>query len=138
VTIGVGSATGAGLGTGAVAGRGPCGAEAGRRPLQEHRAEDVGAFEQLGRRAPEADLALLEEHGGVGHLQGDVDRLLDEDDRGPGGHDVAHEREELGDDRGRQTERQFVDEQEPRCADEGHGEGQHLLLASAQVAGGGA
>ena len=54
----------------------------GRGPLEEHRADDVVALEQLGGGTLEADLALLEEVGPLGDGEGDVDRLLDQDDRG--------------------------------------------------------
>ena len=37
-----------------------------RRALEEHRAQHVGPFEQLGGRAVEADLALLHEVRGLG------------------------------------------------------------------------
>ena len=67
--------------------RGACGAPpascppAPPAPCEEDRAQDVGAVEQLGGRPAEADLALLHEDGALGDGEGDVDRLLDEDDR---------------------------------------------------------
>jgi hypothetical protein len=38
-------------------------------PLEEHRAQDVGALEQLGGGPVEADLALLHEHGPLGQVR---------------------------------------------------------------------
>ena len=52
------------------------------RAFEEHRADDVVALEQLGGETFEPDLALLQEVRPLGHGEGDVDRLLDEDDRG--------------------------------------------------------
>src|SRR5439155_17959780 len=56
----------------------------GRRALEEHRPQDVGSLHDLLGRSGEANLALLHEDGLPGHRQGDVHRLLDEDDGGPG------------------------------------------------------
>ena len=43
------------------------------RVADEHRAQQVVALHQLGRRALEADLAVLEEVGAVGDAQGEVE-----------------------------------------------------------------
>ena len=70
----------------------------------------------------------------VGHRHGDVHRLLDEQDGGSG---VAHGldgSEELLDDDGGQPERELVDEEQLGSGDGGHGQGQHLLLATGEVA----
>ena len=48
---------------------------------EEHGAQDLRAVEELVGRAAEANLSLLEEHRVLGDLEGDVDRLLDDDDR---------------------------------------------------------
>src|SRR5215208_628114 len=50
---------------------------------EEHRAREVVALRELGRRTLEAHLTLLEEHRAVGDRQCDVERLLDDDDRHP-------------------------------------------------------
>ena len=104
--------------------------------FEEDRAQHVGAFEELGGRAVEPDLALLHEVRGLRDREREVHRLLDEDDRGSLRGDVAHERQQLLDDRRREPERELVDHQEPRLLDEGHAEREHLLLAAGEVAGG--
>jgi hypothetical protein len=68
-----------------------------RRPLQEHRAEDVGALEELARRTVEADLALLHEVRRLGDGQRHVHRLLHEDHGGPLVLEALHRHEQLGD-----------------------------------------
>ena len=65
----------------------------------------------------------------------DVHRLLDEDDRAALRVDLAHDVEQLLDDRRRQAERQLVDDQQLRLGDERHAERELLLLAAGQVAG---
>ena len=84
---------------------------AGGGAFEEHRAQDVAALEQLLCRAREPHLALLHEIRAGGDRQGDVDRLLDEDDRAALLVDLAHDLEQLLDDRGRETERQLIDDQ---------------------------
>ena len=101
----------------------------------EHRAEDVGPVEQVLGGAGEAELALLHEHRALGEPEGDVDRLLHHHDREPGVVDAVHDVDELADDRGRQAERQLVDEEELRVRDERLAHRQHLLLAAGEVAG---
>ena len=103
--------------------------------LDEHRAQDVGPVEQLGGRAGEAELALLHEHRPLGEVEGDVDRLLDDDDRDAGGVHLVHDLDELADDGRRQAERELVDEQQLRVGDERLADGEHLLLAAGEVAG---
>ena len=110
-------------------------AGAGGDAREEHGVEHVGTVEQVGGRAGEADLALLEEHGPLGDGQGDVDRLLDDDHGDAGGHLGADHLEEHGDDRRRQAERELVDEEQARSAEERLGQRQHLLLAAGQGAG---
>ena len=88
---------------------------------------DVGSFE--------AHLALLHEHGAFGQVQRHVDGLFDQHDRRAACVDLLHDFEELGDDRRRETERQFVDHQQPRASHQRGTEGEHLLLAARQVAG---
>ena len=74
------------------------------RALEEHRAEDVAALEELLGGPREADLALLHEVGPLRDRQGHVHRLLDEDDSGALVVDRSHDPEELLDDRGREAE----------------------------------
>lgn len=50
---------------------------------EEHGACDVIGLQQLAECSFEADLPLLEEHGPVANLVGDVQALLHEDDGGP-------------------------------------------------------
>ena len=72
-----------------------CSTTVGRRPLaalEEHGAEHVGAVEELGGRAVEPHLALLEEDGPVGDRQRHVGRLLDEHDRAARRPGLAEER----------------------------------------------
>ena len=104
------------------------------RSLEEHRPQHVGPGEQLGRRAVEADLALLHEDGALGEAHGDVDGLLDEDDRRPLRVDVPHDVEELLDDHRCQAEGELVDHQQLRLGDERLAEREHLLLAAREVA----
>ena len=88
-----------------------------------------------GRRAArEPDDAGLHHVRPVRHRDGDVHRLLDEEDRRPGpphGFDGA---EQLLDHDRRQSQRELVDEEQLGTGDGRHGEGQHLLLATGQVA----
>ncbi len=136
VTVGVGGRRA--VSAGAVAGAGPGGAEAGGRALEEHRAEDVGPLEQLGGRARGSGPRPSR---GTRRVSATCRATLTDCSTSttvvPGRARRRDEREQLGDDVGRQAERQLVDEQQPRRADERHGEGQHLLLAAGQVAGGG-
>ena len=67
--------------------------------------------------------------------EGDVDRLLDEQDRRALLLDAAHDDEQLLDDRRGQAEGQLVDDEQLRLGDEGHRQRQHLLLAAREVAG---
>ena len=93
------------------------------------------ALEQLGRRAVEADLALLHEVRVLRDGERDVDRLLDEDDRRPDGVDVLDDLQQLLDDHRRETERELVDHQQLRLRDERLREREHLLLAAGQAPG---
>ncbi len=67
--------------------------------------------------------------------QGDVDRLLDDDDGGAAAVDVADGVDELADDRGGEAERELVDAEQARAGGERHRQREHLLLAAAQLAG---
>ena len=107
-----------------------------RGTLQEDRAEHVGSLEQLAGGAVEADLTLLHEVRGLGDGQGDVHRLLHQDHRGALLLEPLHRHEELGDHARRQAERELVDHQQARARQQRHGEGEHLLLATAEVGGG--
>ena len=80
-------------------------------PSRKTERRTSGRCEQLGRRAVEADLALLHEVRRLGDGEGDVDRLLDEDDRRAPVADGAHDPEQLLDDDRRQAQRQLVDHQ---------------------------
>ena len=53
----------------------------GDRALEEDGAHEVGSVEELRGGSVEPDLALLQEVRGVGELERDADRLLDDDDR---------------------------------------------------------
>ena len=61
----------------------------------EHRSQDVGAVEEVGGGAFEADLALLHEDGAERQVEGEVHRLLDEDDGDARLVDALHDVEEL-------------------------------------------
>ena len=100
----------------------------------EDGAKDVGALEQLGGRSFESHLALLHEDRPFRQLQGDVHRLLDDDDRRSPAVDLAHHVEELADNRGCKAEGELVDHHQLGPGHQGHPEGQHLLLAAGQVA----
>src|SRR5207302_10106971 len=99
------------------------------RSLEEDRTEDVGALEQLRRRSVVANLALLHEVRVLRDREGDVDRLLDQDDRRPARVDALHDLEELLNDERRETERKLVDHQQLGIGDQGMCERQHQLLA---------
>ena len=86
-----------------------------RRPAMNTERRMSGRSSSSAVGPVEADLALLHEHGPLGELQGDVDRLLDDDDRRARGVDLAHDLEQLADDRRRQAERQLVDHQQLRA-----------------------
>ena len=86
-------------------------------PADEDRAQDVGPLEQVRRRALEAHCALLQEDGATGELEGHVHGLLDHHDRGPAlrgsRRTLSHS---MPDDRGREAERQLVDEEQLRAS----------------------
>ena len=105
------------------------------RTLEKHRPEDVVALEQFGGRTFEADLALLHEDRTLGQRQCHIDRLLDQGDGRPLSVNLADDAGELADDRGCQAEGQLVDHQQLGLGDERHGQAEHLLLATGQVAG---
>ena len=105
----------------------------GRGALEEDRAQQVGAFEQLGREPVEADRALLHEEGLVGDGERDVHRLLDEDDRDALFLELLDDGEELLDDERCETERQLVDHQHVGLGEEGHRDREHLLLTARQL-----
>ena len=65
----------------------------------------------------------------------DLHRLLDDDDGRVGLGETPDRLEEVGDDDGREPERQLVDQQEPGPHRERHGEREHLLLPTRQVSG---
>ena len=71
---------------------------------EEDRAEQVGTVGELGGGPAEADVALLQEHRALGELQGDVDRLLDDDDGRARPMDATHRLHQLADHRGREPE----------------------------------
>ncbi len=80
----------------------------------------------------EAHLALLEEHGAVGELQRDVERLLDDDDRHALLLQPVDDAQQVLHDDGREAERQLVDEEHVRLVQQRHREREHLLLATRQ------
>src|SRR5438552_2064076 len=81
-------------------------------PFEEHGTQDVGALEELARGTVEAHLALLHEHSALREREGDVDRLLDQDD----GHavvvDALHHLEQLLHYERGETEGKLVDHQQ--------------------------
>ena len=83
----------------------------------------------------EPDLALLHEVGRLGQGERRVDRLFDQDHRHPLVAHFAHQGKEFLDDHRGQPEGQLVDHEQPGPGQEGHGQAEHLLLASRQVAG---
>ena len=97
---------------------------------QEHGPDDVLAVEQLGRRPGEDHLALLHEDGPIAEPQGEVDGLLDQDDGGAVIVDALDDAQQALDHGGSEPQRELVDDQQFRFGDEGHGEAEHLLLAS--------
>ena len=100
---------------------------------QEHRAEQIGAAEQLVGRAAEPDATPLEEVRPVRHRQRHVHALFDEDDGYTLVGETTHHRQQLPHHHRGEAERQFVDEQHFGPGDECHAEGHHLLLAARQV-----
>ena len=115
-----------------VAVRRAAGREPGARPLEEHRSQHVGPVEQFGRRPAEAHLALLEEARRCRRPAGRRSRTAR---RGRPSCRRRRRRRRAasscGHDRRRQPERELVDEQQAGLADQGHGEGEHLLLSAA-------
>ena len=67
--------------------------------------------------------------------EGDVEGLLDDDHRQTALLERAHDVEHLLDDHRSEPERQLVDDQHLGVTDEGHRQGQQLLLAARQVLG---
>ena len=100
---------------------------------EEDRAQQIGPVQQLGGRAREADRAALHEVGALGQGERDVDALLDEHDRNAFISQPANQRQQLSDDHRRQTQRQLIDQQHARLGNERHPEGEHLLLAAAEI-----
>ena len=100
---------------------------------QEDRPQQIGPSQQLCCRTAEPDAAALHEVRPFGNGQGNVDALLDQHHRHPSLGQTAHDGQQLSDDHGCQTQREFVDQQHPRTSDEGHCQRQHLLLAARQV-----
>ena len=103
-----------------------------RRRSQKDRAEQVGTFHELCCCAGEAHLALLHEDGALRQRRGDVHGLLDDHDRRSCVVELPDHIEQHRHDRGREPERELVDHEQPRAAEEGLGDGQHLLLAAGQ------
>src|SRR4051812_14601917 len=89
-------------------------ADRGRRALEEHRPQDVGAFEQLRGGAVEANFALLHEHSPLGQREGHVHRLLDQHDGDTTAVDVTNDVEQTLDDQRGEAERELVDHQQLR------------------------
>ena len=108
---------------------------AGGGVAQEDGPQELGVIAHLGRRPREADGPRVHDVDPVGHRDGHVDRLLDEEDRGPGVAQGPHGVEELLHHQRGQAERELVDQQQRRGGQQGHGQGQHLLLAAGEVAG---
>ena len=105
------------------------------RVADEHRADEVVALDQLGGRALEADLAVLEEVRAVGDAQREVERLFDDQHGRPRRAQlVAGCVDDVLGDRRREPEGQLVDEQHVRPRDQRHREREQLLLAAREVA----
>ncbi len=104
-----------------------------RAHLEEHRPQQVGSLEQLGRRPAEPDLAALHEVRPLGNGQRDVDALLDQDDRRALARASRRRSAASADDHRGEAERQLVDQQHGGLDDERHAEREHLLLAAGQV-----
>ena len=82
----------------------------------------------------EAELALLHEHRPLGEVQGDVDRLLDDDDRGAPAVDLATTSSSWATIVGaRPSENSSIISSSGRSS--AHRRGEHLLLAAGEVAG---
>src|SRR5205085_8129173 len=89
---------------------------------QEHRPQQIRARRELSRWPTEAHLTLLHELGARGDAGGDVHGLLDDDDRRTVGVDLTYDVDERADDCRRQTERELVDQQQPRPTKQGLGQ----------------
>ncbi len=99
---------------------------------EEDGAQQVRPFGELGGLPGEPDLPLLHEHGALRQRRCHVDRLLHHDDRGPGRVGRPDRGKEVGHDGGREAQRQLVDHEQPRAAQQRHRDREHLLLAPGQ------
>ena len=106
-----------------------------------HVAQEIRGAEELGlvleplRRAAVADPAAFEDVGVLGEPERDVRELLDQQDADAARGGGLQRRDEPLDDDGRETERELVDEQDPRLRDERLREHDHLLLAAGEQPG---
>src|SRR4051812_35027116 len=105
------------------------------RSAEEHGPGDVVALEQLGTRPGETDLALLEEDRPGAELGGDVEALLDEDQRDAALVELLHDLQQLSDQDRRKTQAELIDAQELGIEHEGFGQRQLLLLAARERPG---
>ena len=78
--------------------------------------------------------AVLEEVRAVGDAEGEVERLFHHQHRRARRAQPLQERDDARGNRGREAEGQLVDEQHVRPRDQGHREGEQLLLAAGEVA----
>src|SRR4051812_2147385 len=86
---------------------------------EEHGPGQVTALHEFLRRSVELHGALLEEDGPVAQLGGDVQRLLDEHARAPGGVDLSDHLEQLAHDHRGEAEGELVDAEQRRVEQQG-------------------
>src|SRR5258705_11481962 len=79
---------------------------------EEHRAQEVAAFEQVLRGPLETHVPAFHEHRAVGNRERDVHGLLDDDHRDALGLQALDDTEELLDHERSEAERELVDEQQ--------------------------
>src|SRR5581483_3959939 len=96
----------------------------------------VRVRQQFGARAVHADVASLHDVSAIGKLQRKIRVLLDEQHGHAGVAKAAHRAHHFRDQERREAERGLIQEQELRTGHQGAAEGQHLLLAARQRAGG--
>src|SRR5581483_458381 len=96
----------------------------------------VRVRQQLASRAVHADAASLHDVSAVGKLQRKIGILLDQQHGHPGLAEAAHRAHHFRYHERREAKRRLVEQQELRSGHHGAAEGEHLLLAAGQRAGG--
>ena len=97
---------------------------------------NVIVVQEIARRTLQHDPARLHHVGPVRHTQRLIRVLLDHQHRRALAPDVGDDRERLLDERGRETQRRLVEENESRAGHERAADREHLLLAAREGARG--